>query len=105
MQKRLIIAKSTVVESLVLTNVKPSERRMKSVKDNKNDNKEAVKPENADVLANSNNNSASKTENQLWKYIALTKTEQKFKEIELVFQQSLNSTSNKIIQVSVIQFI
>ena len=83
-----------------MTLANPSEERTKPGKESSNDNKEAAKSEDKISLVNSNNISTCRTENQIWHYVNITRTDRKFNEIELAFQRGLNFTSNKIIQVS-----
>ena len=68
---------------------KPSAKR-KMKPGNSTENKEAIKSE------------AVASVNQIWKYVTLQVTDKEFKEIEVAFLRSLNSASNKIIQVSII---
>ena len=83
-----------------MTLAKPSEKRMKPGKGSSNDNKEAAKSEDEVSLVNSNNISTFRTKNKIWHYVTITRTDRKFNEIKLAFEQGLKSTSNKIIQVS-----
>ena len=69
-----------------MTFAKPSERRMKPGKESSNDNKKAAKLEDEISLVNLNNISTCRTENQIWHYVTIRRTDRKFKEIELAFQ-------------------